>query len=305
MNENEKPTFFVSRRGKQVGVHEVDMTGIDIESAASKAENNVSERNNTPKADKKPIKVKRQKNPWSKKKKLVLLTVCLLLFALPLLVAELVTAQYKDGISAVKADMKQVTDSKVLPAQKSTFLAADQVRTISSEVNQLSNKMCRGGLVDNIAQLYPRARQAHDACKESKSKYVSLVKYLNSLESQARYFEKVGAFIKPVSTPITDEFAVIGDQHAAWTKAKEELNTLNPPLEYKSVHSELVARVAAVSENWRKLDQANAAQDKTSFEDAEKNLTIEYEAVRATSSEFSAILSSTQTKVLNAYSATK
>lgn len=309
MNEedNNKASFFVSRRGRQVGMHEVDMNGIDIESTTDTPKPAKKEAKTTFTPDPKQgvTKPKRARTPWSKRKKLIVMSVILAVLLIPLVIAELVTAQYSNATSNAKNDMSKLVSATVLPVQKKSSMTADDIRDISGKVNGIAANMCRGGLIDNIAKLYPRAKSAHDSCKETQNKYVTLTTSLYNLETQARYLDKVGTVIKPVSTPITDEYAVIGAQQAAWATAAEDLSKINPPSEFKSVHSELAAHVSAVADNWSKLNTANNGQDGASFEGAEKALTVEYEAIRSTSGEFVSILSSTQTKVLNAYNATK
>lgn len=308
MNEEDdnKASFFVSRRGRQVGVHEVDMNGIDIESNNDVPKSTEKKAKPSVAPSPKPVsKPKRTRTPWSKRKKLILLSVILAVVLIPLALAELVTAQYSSGTSSAKEDMVKLVSSTVLPVQKKSSMTADDIRNVSGKVNDIAANMCRGGLIDNIAKLYPRAKSTHDSCKATQNKYVTLTTSLYNLETQARYLDKVGTVIKPVSTPITDEYAVIGAQQAAWTTAMEDLRKINPPSEFKTAHSELLTHVSAVAENWSKLNTANNGQDSTGFEEAEKSLTVEYEAIRSTSGEFVSILSSTQTKVLNAYNATK
>ncbi len=306
-DENEKPTFFVSRRGRQVGVHEVDMNGIDIDTPLKTTQPLEKEpkprfTSSTPKL---AAKAARDRKPLSKRTKLVMLLVVLAIIIIPISVAELVTAQYSGGTSGAKDDMNKLINSTVLPAQKKSALTADDIRNVSSKVNGIASQMCRGGLLDNIAKLYPRAKSAHDECKQTQNKYVSLTTSLYVLETQARYLERVGTIIKPVATPITDDFAVIGAQQTMWVKAADDFKKLNPPSEFNTVHSELLLHVSAVADNWSKLSTANGSQDKTGFEEAEKALNTEYEAIRSTSSQYISILSSTQTKVLTAYNATK
>ncbi|MEO5499191.1 MAG: hypothetical protein ABIR46_01690, partial [Candidatus Saccharimonadales bacterium] len=296
-----------SRRGRQVGVHEVDMNGIDIESnvEAPKTTKKETKPAVVPSPKQSVTKPKRDRTPWSKRKRLTVLAVVLAIVITPLIVAELVTAQYSTGTSGAKSDIDKLVSSTVLPAQKKSSVTADDVRNIAGKVNDIASQMCSGGLLDNMAKLYPRAKSAYDNCKETQNKYVTLTNTLYVLEAQARYLEKVDIVIKPVSVPITDEYAVIGSQQTAWLKAAEDFKKLNPPSEFKATHTELATHLNAVADNWSKLSTANNGQDPAAFEEAEKALNVEYEAIRSTSGEFVSILSSTQTNVLNAYNATK
>ena len=306
-DDDNKAEFFVSRRGRQVGVHEVDMNGIDIESTVdtSKLQKKEVKPVITTRQKQQPVKPIRAKTSWPKRKKLAVLGTVLVLLITPIILAELVTAQYSTGTSGAKSDMNSLITSTVLPAQKKASITADNIRDVSNRVNVIASQMCRGGLLDNMAKLYPRAQSAYDECKAVQNKYVSLVTSLYTLESQARYLEKVDVIIKPISTPIADEFAVIGAQQDAWKKASEDFKTLPPPSDFKSVHTELSTHLSAVADNWSKLRIPNNNMDPVAFETAEKALNMGFEAVRSTSSQYVTILSGTQGNVLAAYNVTK
>lgn len=300
--ENDEPTFFVSRRGRQVGVHQVDLSGIDIESSEDvKASKPVKT-----KATKspKPPRVSNSAKGWTKKR-LTIATALVVTLALPLLFGEFVTAQYGTGESAAEKDLQKLVSNTVLPVQKKTTVSADQIRDIATKVNAIVGHMCRGGLLDNAAGLYPRAKTALANCKESQAGYASLVASLYAFEGQVRYLERVDAVIKPVATPITDEYAVIGAQQTLWQTALEELKKLTPTESLRSAHGELLTHVEAASNAWSKLNTANNAQNATDFEAAEKTLNTEYEAIRSSSSNFSEVLAGTQATIVKNYSALK
>lgn len=299
---DEKPTFFVSRRGRKVGMHEVDLGGIDVDHDA------VAEESVTPakqarseKASKasKPI-ASRERATWSKKKTVILCALVALILV-PVVFIELVTAEYGRGVARAKSDLSTLVSSTVLPAQKKTTISADQIRTIATKVNDTVGHMCRGGLLDNVAGLYPRAKSALEECKASQSHYSSLATNLFALETQARYLERVDALVKPVATPITDEFAVIGAQQSAWQAAADSVSKLSPPSAMKSAHDELVAHMTAAAAAWSKLNTANNAQDAVAFQEAEKALAAEYQAIRETSLLFSAVLADAQAAINSSY----
>lgn len=304
MSDKEKqdaPEFFVSRRGRQVGIHEVDLKGIDIDS--DKKASPIHQ--DSPKqADKKPDRVKIPRKTSRKKKRTILL-VLLLLLTLPLVAAELVTAQYRSGVTEAKTSLATVTLRDVLPLQKKTSVTADQLRAVANNVNAIVGKMCRGGMLDNAAQLYPRAKTAFEDCKEAQRSYAGLTSQLYSLENQARYLEKLGTVLKPVTTPITDEYAVIGAQQTAWRAAADDIKTVTPPEPMKSAHSDLVNHIGAIADGWSKLNTANNSQDATAFTDSEKMLSIEYEAVRGSSAQLLSVLSDTQAKLTASYNTVK
>ena len=306
MSEKQKTDsqeFFVSRRGRQVGVHEVDLKGIDIDSDNASGATVERSRRAT-----RPEKSSQQPKPTrsiSRKKVIVTVVVVAILLALPLIAAELVVAQYRSGVTNAKTDLQEYVSQTVLPLQKKTTASADQLRGVATQVNDIVGRMCRGGMLDNAAGLYPRARSALDDCKEAQRTYAALTAQLYGLEAQARYLEQLGAHLKPVTTPITDEYAVIGAQQTAWLAAAESIKKLSPPDSMKSAHADLATHVSAIADGWSKLNAANDAQDSVAFTDAEKLLSTEYEAVRGSSAQLLGVVSDTQAKLSAAYNALK
>ena len=98
MSTNEDKTeFFVTRRGRKVGMHELDMSGIDIESSESPAPIEAkTDKKVAKKTEKKPkkqeVKTSKPKRGWSRKKTIILVVVVLILM-LPLAFVEFVVAQ--------------------------------------------------------------------------------------------------------------------------------------------------------------------------------------------------------------------
>lgn len=302
---DDKPTFFVSRRGRQVGVHEVDLGGIDIDNDNKQQDESMPAETTKQTRAPKSVKATRERHAWSKRKKITVLAVVAAVVLLPVAFAEFVTAQYDSGVSNAKKDFTKLVSGTVLPAQKKTTVSADQIRSVADKVNDIVGHMCRGGLLDNAAQLYPRSNAALGRCKTEQSKYAELTGNLYALEAQARYLESVDALIKPVATPITDEYAVISAQQTAWQDASDGIGKLSPPEAMKSAHNDLVTHVKAVATAWSKLNTANNSQDAADFQDAEKALSTEYEAVRQTSAQFTSVLTDTQTKVTTSYNELK
>jgi len=290
---------FVTRRGHRVAIDD-ELESIDIDEQTPKA----VEPTPTPSAGKTmPKKPRRASKGLSKRTKLIITGVVLALLLVPVLVGELVTAQYRGGVSSAQSAFRRHATEVVLPLQKNATLNADQIRGVAERVDDIASQMCRGGLLDNAAMLYPRSKDALDDCKTAQSGYASLVGSLYELEGQVRYLEKLDAAIKPVAVPITDEFAVIGAQLTSWQQVADSVKKLSPPESMKAVHETLKQHVDKAVEGWSKLGSANAAKDATGFTTAEKTLTSEYEAIRATGTTYSGLLDATQAKISNSYKA--
>lgn len=305
--EQDKPVFFVSRRARAVGVNQVDLSEIDIESeqpAKAPSKKSTVKQKKTVKPEKKqpsvpPVKPERSRLP--RKKMVVTGGVLLALIMTPIAVGEIVAAQYRGGITTARAEMDRIVKTSVLPLQKKPTLSAEQLGAVAADVDGIVGSMCRGGLLDNMASLYPRADTALKDCKRSQETYAALVSSLRQLEAGARYLEQAGKALGSAMTPITDAYAVIDAQHTAWKKAAADLRQLSPSAVMRPAHDTLVTHVSAIAENWSKLSQASNAQDAAGFMEAEKTLASEYEAVRSTSGAMAQSVQTIQSKVTTSY----
>lgn len=295
-SETDPKEFFVTRRGKQVGVHQLDMEGIDIRTPGE-----------PPEVRKKRFfarpSVRMPRFAWSRRARVSVGIIVLLVFLVPVTFFEIVTAQYASAARAARDELRTFVDKTVLPAQRKQAMSSGQLRSFATELNDIASKMCRGGLVDNASQLYPRARSAHDTCKTNQALYMGLVSSLYGLEADARYLEQLDALIRPVATPITDQYAVIGSQLSSWQEANEKLKKLTPSDRMRSAHGALAQHVSNVTDAWSRLNQANADQNADKFKEAEQNLNDNYALIRETSQQFVAVLSDTQASVTKRYEA--
>lgn len=296
----EEKTFFVSRRGHQVGLNQVDLGGIDIDSDQDTTQPPKQSKRSKQINDKEVKTVNQAKKPSSRKKIIITLLVIFLL-ALPLLAGEIVAAQYRNGVTSAKDQLRTLTTETVLPLQKESSVTADQMQSVARDVDKIVGSMCRGGLLDNMASLYPRAKEGLKSCKSAQESYASLTSGLYDLEAQTRYLEKIGVLMKSVATPITDEYAVIGAQQTAWLAAAEGLEKVSPPAAMNAAHEELQKHVVAVADHWSKLNTANNSKDAAGFTQAEKDLATEYEAVRTAGAKFTTTLTSTQQLITTRY----
>lgn len=300
-NGEEKGEFFVSRRGRHVGMHELDMTDIDIDTD-NVGEKKTKKREESVKVSAPKIpKAKRQRHVMSRRTKIIIVAVVVLIIAIPLAGLEFVAGQYRSGVAKANSDTKSLVNSTVLPAQKKGSVSADQLHQIADKVNDTLSHMCRGGLVDNIASLYPRAKAEYDKCKSTQTKYSSLVSGLYELEGEARYLEKLDACVKPISTPITDAYAVIDAQQETWQQSSDCMKKLSPPTQMAAAHTELAEHTLAAAVAWLKLSTAAGAQDAAGFSAAEKALASEYEAIRGTAGRFNGSLVTTQNNISASY----
>ena len=301
MNHDEEPRF-VTRRGKAIGVSQVDLSGIDIDSDTLSPETRPSPE---PTTQKKKFKRSRGKRTLSRRAKTIIAAVLLVIIAVPLITGEVITAQYRSGVTEAKSKFSKLVDGTVLNSQKKTTISSDQIAALTTDVDGIASKMCQGGMVDNIAGLYPRAKTALSDCKTAQTKYSQLVSSLRDLQKQATYLEQLGVVLKPISTPLTDEYAVIGAQQTAWQTASDGVKKLVPPTALSSAHAELSSHVSAVTADWSKLNTANNAQNAMDFSAAEKDLATEYDAVRAVNAKITGVIAATQSTISRIYNLLK
>lgn len=299
----EEPQFFVSRRGKQVGVHELNLDGIDIEKQQEPAAESVRRaKNDESKPEKKPVKKQfAQEKHWNKKRVVIVATIVIVLVAIPLIVAESVTASYARSGDAARKRLAETAKKYSLMTTKKSTLSSEQISAAATDVNNIAANMCKGGLVDNIAGIYPRAKSALASCQQNKTAYSRLSTDLFTLQKQASYLEKVDVALEPAAAPVTDAYAVIGDQLSRWKTASDTLNALTPPDTLRTAHSELASHVKQLSEGWSRLNTANNEQNASDFTEAEEMLNSRYEALRALSPQFNTVLNDTQSKVTATY----
>ena len=92
--DNDEPTFFVSRRGRQVGINQVDLKGIDVDDDPStKSPAQAAPKKQAPKS-------KRTRGGLTRRKKGIFAVIILTILLVPFVTGELVAAQYRAGIPA-------------------------------------------------------------------------------------------------------------------------------------------------------------------------------------------------------------
>lgn len=295
--EHQADATFVSRRGKKVGMHELDMSGIDIEKDKS------VRLHATKTKQTKTLGAKKAgpSRPASRRALVVFAIIVGVAIGVPLLAAELVTAGYRTGVSSAHEKLKSYVDSAVLPVQKKDHVKADELRTVARGVDGIAHGMCRGGLLDNIAALYPRAKDALGSCKAVQTEFSSLVANLFTLEAQLRTIERANVCLAPAIAPTGDGYAVLGAQRELWHKASECVRGMSPSDQLRKTHGELKKHVEAVADAWRRLDESNSSQDSAGFMSAEKELATEYEAVRATTADVLEVVRVAQQDVIAVY----
>lgn len=303
MSDNEKrPLGFVNRRG-----HNSDVSSAELDSLSIDAQPEVEPVSEQPKSSKKPKDTKKSieaKKPktrrhakWTRKKTFILVAVILVLVAIPVIVGEVLRAQYLASTSAAESSLKSIVTNDVLPLQKKSDITSKQVSAVTDKLEEVRDSMCPGGLLDNMASLYPRSHEAHEECIAERGKIASLVTQMRDMVGMLAYIESINAALAPVSGQTTDAFAVIATQQSNWQQVDEKLEKLSAPTPLKTANDQLVTAVKSITDGWSKLNVANNAQNAADFQAAEKQLSDGYASVRASKDVFAVAITDKQATI--------
>ncbi len=291
-DEGEK--IFVNRRGRKQTVDNTEpITDSEVRSDTKKPKCIV----------KKPRKksAKKQLKRWQK----ISIAILVLLLASPILLGESLRLVYGNSSRTAIRELEELVDSKVMPIQQNDNLTAQQLQSIADNLKIIRDKTCAGGLVDNAAALYPRAKSAHGECLQERRQLANLTSPMQDMSAQLAYLKKLKPIVEAVTVSSEDQYAVISSQHENWKNTAGRLKDLKPPTSFLEVHASLTTQSSKISDLWTKLSQAYEARDSIAFQTTEQDLGKAYEDFRAHTSKFQTIVTSTQAKIISAYSQSK
>ena len=268
---------FVSRRGRRTTLDTIELGSMNIDEEQPVVTTAIE----TPKNPRfKPIREFHMPRPQMSRKKIAIISVSVLaIILLPLALLEAVAWQYQRAGVSLKDDIGRIAKQSALPLQKKTA-SADAMSKPLSELRDATNRSCRGGLLDNIAGIYPRSKSALDQCNAMKAKANAVVLQFANLQNIQRYSESADAILKPALAASDSPYAVLPDQVSAWQTVAEKLKKLNAPNELKTFHASLVQVSQDIAAQWSAINTANNAQDKAAFDEAETKLGSFYESLR-------------------------
>ena len=249
----------------------------------------------------KPPKVKKVRAKKRSKKALVITAlVVLAVLLIPVVGGELVRARYLTTRDNARKQLVEYATKTVLPQQKKQMTVA-QLSDATSRIDAIRDHACDGGFNDNLASLYPRAKEAYDQCIAFKHKVAVLASGLHDLESQVRYLQSLSPLLTPIAKGSDEGFAIISAQHENWRAFDESLAKLSPAASQRAAHDAMKTQSKAIVEAWSTLNTANNNQEAAKFSEAEKKLSDGYEAFRSASSSLSAIMKQTQAEIAASY----
>lgn len=290
MSDEQEKTF-VNRHG-----HKISAGGAALEVPPEPTSSPISE----PKPVK-PKKVRKVRNRKPLKKRMLISSVIFLGFlVLPLVGGELVRARYLSSRDGARAQLIEFATKTVVPQQQKPMKLA-QLTDVANRVEMIRDDACDGGFTDNLATIYPRAKEAYSQCIAFKQKIAAIVANLRDMESQVRYLDALAPVIEPVAKDTSEGFAVISAQHDNLRTLDEALGKLSPSASQRAAHDKLKSQSKAIVNAWSELNTANNNQDAAAFAAAEKKLGEAYEAFRSSSAVLAGIMNETQTKLSASY----
>ncbi len=241
----------------------------------------------------KPVRRKRSKFQLSRLQVRVIVIFVVLAIAIPLAAGEYIRASYLGEVTNAKRDIAAIFTDTV--KKQSNGLTSAELKGYDGQISTLRDKLCGGGFQDNLAQLYPRSKQAYDDCNTYRSKVSSLEASVAEAGAQMAYFEQLQVLLGGVTKPLTDQFAVLSSQQDNWQAFVSGLGQLSVPVSLSSVHAELVTDASAIHDQWIALVQASNAFDSAKFTDARTKIADSYTTFRAVASKFTDATSVSQT----------
>lgn len=288
-DEGEK--IFVNRRGHK------QATDISDEMAEFETHKHVKK---AKKSTKKPRR-KTARKPLKRWQRITITAIALLLVSGPILLGEALRFVYDNSSQTALSEVNSLVDSKVMVVQKSDTYSAQQLQEIADNLKITRDKTCDGGLADNAAAIYPRAKSAHDRCLEVRRKLANLTAPMQDIAGQLLYLEKLKPIVEAVVVGSEDQYAVFSSQQENWKKTSERLADLKPPTSFLDTHESLTKQSSAISDLWTKLSQAYDAKDSSAFQANESDLGRAYEDFRAHTAKYQVIIADTQSRASRAY----
>lgn len=298
---SEEQEVFVSRHGRRTKLDNVDLSGVNIEDEPTRKPAPPSEIT-SPKVRLRPeIHLPR---PHMSRRQIAFTALGIVVaILLPLVALELIALQYRANGEALRKDVANIGTTIALPAQKSS--AQDGLDKTLSALASKRDGACRGGVLDNIAFLYPRAKDALAQCNAARADVSQLTTHLSHLKDIQAYSNSVSEILKPALAASESPYAVLPDQVATWQAATGKLKVVNAPGELKSLHDSLKQLVGNIETQWSALNSANNAQDQAAFSAAEAKLGSFYESMRELSPTLTEITLKVQSDVTMAVGNTR
>lgn len=281
---------FVNRRGHSMAAKDEDTAEPSVVTPA-------------PVAVARPARRRRRSLYLSRWQKRGIVLALVAVIVLPVVAGEYVRWTYLNEVTTVKNKVATVFATVV--QHQASQVTSKTLTEDSAKLATLGDDLCAGGLFDNIATLYPRSKQAYEACNTYRTGLTSLTTQVKEAASQMAYLEQLQPLLSGVTQPLPDHFAVLTAQQENWQTFVDGLKRLSVPASFKTSHDSLLLQAEAVRDGWIALVQASNAYDSAGFSAARVKLTAGYAALQKQAESFTSAVAAQQTTLSQVVSALK
>lgn len=220
------------------------------------------------------------------------------LVAVPFLVGEYAHMTYEGEVSQAKKEISALFSS--VKTEQTKAMSSKTLTDADKKLGEIRDKLCAGGMLDNIAGLYPRSKTAFEACNTYRSGIATLEDNVNVAAAQMTYLERLQTILSGVTEPLKDQFAVFASQQELWQTCVTSLEQMTVPKTFTDAHKAMLEQATTIRGQWITITQAANVTDAAKFNTARAKLTTAYAAFRDSSNGFSASISANQQALLKA-----
>jgi len=149
------------------------------------------------------------------------------------------------------------------------------------KVAQLPGAECRASLLIQWQTVFEPLRARVDKCKQQATASQTLQEQLNYLALYLDNETSLLTLLASVSSPDKVEAGSFENQIKAWQALGEKLTELEVQSAFEPVKNVAREGITAISNAWQKLHEANAAQNRATYEEARARLPEAYDKLAA------------------------
>lgn len=249
----------------------------------------------------KPVRRKRRKLRVNKRVVGGFVVVLAIAALSPVLIGEYVRFSYANDVTTAKKSVSELLSS--IKQQQKSGATSQLLLTSNNKLAVIADKLCAGGLFDNIAKLYPRSTAAYADCNAYREKLANLDLYLKEAGAQMLYLEQLKPLLGGVTKPLEEQFAVFTSQQENWQTFVSSFQQLSAPATFQGAHASLLVQAQSIRDLWIALVQASDVYDSAKYSEARGKLTAAYAAFREQTAEYTSAISANQLSISSAVAA--
>lgn len=239
---------------------------------------------------------RRRRFRFSSTHKRITFIIVLLIVIIPVCAGEYVRWSYEGEVTRAQGMVEELLRQNI-EQQKSAAVTSRLLVDVNTQLTAITSDLCSGGLLDNIAKLYPRSKQAYDSCANYKSKLSSLSGAVATSADQMSYLETLQPLLAGVSKPLDDQFAILTAQQENWQVFVRGLDQMSVPVSFSSAHQALRTASRTILDQWIALVQASNSYDSAKFTEARTKIRAAYIEFQKQADVFAASVAQNQSAI--------